>query len=581
MSVLHQLLGRFIAPAWALVVAIIAFQLASSLTSLWLPTLNADMIDNGVVKGDIAYIWHIGAIMLAVTLVQVGCAIAASYFAARLSMGVGRDLRAALFDHVVDFSQEELAHFGAPSLITRTTNDVQQVQMLVQSSSALMVSAPMLAVGGVIMALRQDAKLSWLLLVTIPVMVVIVSLIVWKMVPAYKVMQRRIDKLNQIMREQLTGLRVIRAFVREDDETRRFDAASTDVMAIGVRAANIMAFMGPAIMLVMNASSVAVIWFGAALIERGETQIGTLFAFLQYLLQILIGVMLASFMFVMIPRAAVCAARIREVLQTPASVSAPTRPQPLERAVPPSAALVEFRDVTFAYPKAAAPVLQRISFSLRPGETTAIIGPTGSGKSTLVNLVPRLFDVTGGAVMFAGRDVRDVNPDDLWARIGLVAQRATLFSGTVATNLRYGNEHASDAQLWDALAIAQAADFVRAMPHGLEAAITQGGANLSGGQRQRLAIARAIVKQPDLFIFDDTFAALDAETDAALQRALATQLTDASFLVVSARVATVRRADQIVVLDHGVVAGIGSHDELVEHCVTYQEIVASQLQVHQ
>lgn len=580
MSVLHQLLGRFIAPAWLLVAAIITFQLASSLTALWLPTLNAEMIDNGVVTGDIAYIWHIGAIMLAVTLVQVGCAIAASYFAARLSMGVGRDLRGALFDHVVDFSQEELAHFGAPSLITRTTNDVQQVQMLVQSSSALMVSAPMLAIGGVIMALRQDAKLSWLLLVTIPVMVVIVSLIVWKMVPAYKVMQRRIDKLNQIIREQLTGLRVIRAFVREDDEAQRFAAASSDVMAIGVRASNIMAFMGPAIMLVMNVSSVAVIWFGAGLIERGETQIGTLFAFLQYLLQILIGVMLASFMFVMIPRAAVCATRIRDVLQTPVSVHAPHTPKPLASGND-HHALVEFRNVAFAYPGAAAPVLQQISFSLNPGETTAIIGATGSGKSTLVNLVPRLFDVTSGAVLFAGRDVRQVAPDELWARIGLVAQRAMLFSGTVATNLRYGNEHASEAELWHALEIAQAADFVRAMPSGLDSAITQGGANLSGGQRQRLAIARAIVKRPELFIFDDTFAALDAETDAALQTALASELADASFLVVASRIATVRRANQIVVLDHGAIAGIGTHDELAESCQTYQEIVASQLQVHQ
>ncbi|MDO5726311.1 MAG: ABC transporter ATP-binding protein [Bowdeniella nasicola] len=572
MKVLHQLLRPYIREASALVVGVIIFQLAQSFASLLLPTLNADIIDQGVVVGDIPYIWKMGGVMLAVTLIQVSCAITAAYFGARLAMGIGRDLRAALFHHVVDFSQQEVSEFGAASLITRNTNDVQQVQMLVQASSTLMVSAPMLAIGGVVMALRQDAQLSWLLLVTIPVMLVCVSAIVIKMVPAYKVMQRRIDRLNQIMREQLAGLRVIRAFVREENEYARFYRASSEVADVGVRAGNIMAFMFPAIMLVMNVSSVAVIWFGGRLIDTGATQIGTLFAFLQYLLQILIGVMLASFMFVMIPRAAVCAARIRDVLKTEPTVSAPTRAitQLSDRGE------VCFHQVEFAYPGAAHPVLHDISFTITPGKTTAIIGATGAGKTTLVGLVARLFDATGGQITFAGRDIRQLDPDTLWDHIGLVPQRAFLFSGTIATNLRYGNLDASDAELWQALEVAQAADFVAALPGQLDAGINQGGTNVSGGQRQRLAIARALVKNPSLYIFDDAFSALDMATDAALQAALRAHHPNASRLIVAQRISSIRDAEQIVVLDGGTIVGCGSHDQLVAQCATYREILASQ-----
>ena len=569
---LWTLIVRYLKPAWPLIVGVVIFQAAQSIASLMLPTLNADIINLGVVAGDIPYIWQTGGVMLAITLVQVACSIVAVYFGSKLAMGMGRDLRAALFHRVVAFSQREVGQFGPPSLITRNTNDVQQVQMLVQMTATLMVAAPMLAIGGVVMALRQDVGLSWLMAVSIPILLVIVSLVIVRMVPAFQLMQQRIDRINLIMREQLTGIRVIRAFVREREERARFDAASEGVAETGIRAGNLMAFMFPAIMLVMNLSSIAVIWFGGIQVQNGQTEIGTLFAFLQYLMQVLMGVMMAAFMFIMIPRASVCADRIGAVLDTPTSVIAPVVPtHPGE-----TAGEIVFDDVEFSYPGAEQPVLQHISFRVAPGTTTAIIGSTGSGKSTLIGLVPRLFDVTGGVVRVDGSDVRDLDPDELWRRIGLVPQRAFLFSGTIASNLRYGNAEATDEELWHALEIAQARDFVAAMPNGLEASIAQGGTNVSGGQRQRLAIARALVKRPEIYIFDDSFSALDVATDAALRRSLSAHVPDATRLVVAQRVSTIRDADQIIVLDHGVIVGIGRHTELVATSETYREIVESQ-----
>ena len=488
-------------------------------------------------------------------------------------LGMGKRLRGDIFHRVVAFSQREVGQFGAPSLITRNTNDVQQVQMLVQMSATVRVSAPILAIGGIIMAVRQDAGLSWLMLVAIPVLLVAVSLIVVRMVPAFTRMQARIDRLNQILREQLTGIRVIRAFVREREERARFAVASADVMDTALRAGNLMALMFPVVMLVMNLSSAAVIWFGADQVQNHGVQIGTLFAFLNYLMQILMGVMMATFMFVMIPRAAVCADRIGAVLDTAPSVEAPSD----AANVPRGAGRVEFDHVSFTYPGADDAVLQDITFTAEPGTTTAIIGSTGSGKTTLVGLVARLFDVTGGAVRVDGVDVRRMDPDDLWARVGLVPQRAFLFAGTVASNLRYGDRDASDEDLWRALELAQAKDFVESLDGGLEAAIAQGGTNVSGGQRQRLAIARALVKKPEIYVFDDSFSALDLKTDAALRRALDRNIPDATRIVVAQRVSTIQHADQIIVVDHGRMVGIGTHDALLETSETYREIVDSQL----
>ncbi|MFJ6537927.1 ABC transporter ATP-binding protein [Paenarthrobacter sp. NPDC091711] len=570
---LWKVVVRFLRSHQRLLIAVVVFQLAQSIASLYLPTLNADIIDNGVATGDTDYILRMGGLMLLITLVQIACAVVAVYFGAKAAMGMGRDLRDAIFSRVGEFSEQEVTKFGAPSLITRSTNDVQQVQQLVLMSCTLMVAAPMLSIGGVIMAVRQDAQLSWLIAVCVPVLLVAVGLIVTRMVPLFRKMQVRIDAVNRVLREQLTGIRVVRAFVREDMEAARFAKANDDVTDVALRAGRLMALMFPVVMLVMNVSSVAVIWFGSFRIEDGSMQVGTLIAFLSYLMQILMSVMMATFMAVMIPRASVSADRIGEVLDTESSVQPPSNPVTggIRRGE------LEMRYVGFAYPGAEQPVLSGLSFTARAGETTAIIGSTGAGKTTLVNLMPRLFDATSGSVLMDGVDVRELHPDLLWGHIGLVPQRPYLFSGTVRSNLRYGKPDATEDELWQALSVAQARDFVEEMEGGLDAVISQGGTNVSGGQRQRLAIARALVKQPELYIFDDSFSSLDTATDARLRQALKRHTKGATLVIVAQRVSSIADADQILVLDDGRIVGRGSHHELLETSETYREIVSSQL----
>jgi ATP-binding cassette subfamily B protein len=570
---LIRLLRTYLVNYRTWIAAVIVLQGVQTLAVLYLPALNADIIDNGVLTGDTDYIWRTGAVMLAVTLVQVCFAIGAVFYGARTAMGFGRDVRRDLFHRVTSYSTQEVDHFGAPSLITRITNDVQQVQMLVLMSATLLVSAPIMVVGGTIMAVREDGPLSLLLLVSVPVLVTCVGLVVVRMVPQFQDMQVRIDTVNRVLREQITGLRVVRAFVREPDESRRFGAANQDLTDTSLRAGHLMALMFPLVMLVLNASSVAAVWFGGIRIDAGELQIGQLVAFLSYLVQILMSVMMATFVAVMAPRASVSAERINEVLDTPSSVRAADEPV-TELAATTS---VELRDVGFSYPGAEAPVLTGISLSVDPGETVAIIGSTGSGKTTLLNLIPRLYDVTDGAVLVGGVDVRQLEPELLWSHIGLVPQKPFLFSGTVASNLRHARPDASDDELWQALRIAQAEEFVRAMPDGIDSSIAQGGTNVSGGQRQRLAIARALVRRPSIYLFDDSFSALDLTTDARLRAALAPVVADAAVLIVAQRVSTIIEADRILVLEDGACVGLGSHDELLDSCETYREIVASQL----
>lgn len=570
---LFRLLVRYLRPYWALLTGVVVFQLAQSIASLYLPTLNADIIDQGVAKGDTAYIMTTGGWMLLITFAQIVCSIVAVYCGAKAAMAVGRDMRGAVYAKVGTFSEREVARFGAPSLITRSTNDVQQVQMLVLMSATMLVSAPMLSIGGIIMAMRQDLELSWLIAVAVPVLLIVVGLIVVRMVPLYRLMQGRIDRVNQVLREQLTGIRVIRAFVREPIEAKRFAVANAEVTDTALRAGKLMALMFPVVMLVLNVSSVAVLWFGAFRINEGSMEVGTLTAFLSYLMQILMSVMMATFMAVMIPRAAVCADRIGEVLDTESSVKVPDVPVTEFTEV----GSIELDGVSFSYPGADEPVLRELNLRVEPGTTTAIIGSTGSGKTTLINLLPRLFDATEGVVRVDGLDVKRVDPDRLWERIAVIPQRPFLFSGTVATNLRFGKSDASDEELWHALEIAQARDFVAAMEGGLDATISQGGGNVSGGQRQRLAIARALVKKPEIYIFDDSFSALDQSTDARLRRALATQVTDATFVIVAQRVTTIKDAEQILVLEDGEIVARGRHDELLENSPSYAEIVSSQL----
>ncbi|TMM38113.1 MAG: ABC transporter ATP-binding protein [Actinobacteria bacterium] len=570
---LLRLLRTHLSPYRQAIGLVVLFQFVQTLATLYLPTLNADIIDNGVVKGDTAYIMRTGGLMLAVTLAQIACSIVAVYFGARTAMALGRDVRAAVFHRVQDFSTQELGQFGAPSLITRTTNDVQQVQMLVLLSFTLMVSAPIMCVGGIVMALRQDIPLSGLLLVIVPVLVGIVGMIIVRMRPLFRTMQVRIDRINRVVREQITGIRVIRAFVRDEHERQRFEVANTELMDVSLRVGRLMALMFPSVMLVINLSSVAVLWFGGHRIADGGMQVGALTAFIAYLLQILMSVMMATFMFVMIPRAEVCADRIHEVLDTEPTLAPPPAPvTPLHRH-----GELELRAVDFRYPGADEPVLCGVDLVARPGRTTAVIGSTGSGKTTLLNLVPRLFDVTGGAVLVDGVDVRDLDPAALAETVALVPQKPYLFSGTVASNLRYGRPDATDEELLRALEVAQAREFVVAMPGGLEAPIAQGGSNVSGGQRQRLAMARALVRRPEIYLFDDSFSALDYATDARLRAALAEEIADATIVIVAQRVNTIRDADRIVVLDAGRVVGTGTHADLMATCPTYREIVLSQL----
>ncbi len=572
---LWKLLVEYLAPQRRLLLAVVVFQLAQSIASLYLPTLNADIIDQGVAKGDTDYILRVGGVMLLVTLLQIACAIAAVYFGAKAAMAMGRDVRGAIFSRVAAFSEQEVTRFGAPSLITRSTNDVQQVQQLVLVSATLMVAAPMLSIGGVIMAIRQDVQLSWLIAVSVPVLLGAVGLIITRMVPLFRLMQTRIDTVNRVLREQLTGIRVVRAFVREDVETARFARANEDVTDTALRAGRLMALAFPTVMLVLNVSSVAVIWFGAFRIQDGSMQVGTMIAFLSYLMQILMSVMMATFMAIMIPRAAVSADRIGQVLGTESSVRPPEHP--LDFSGRTGRGELQMRDVGFAYPGAEQPVLSGISFTARAGQTTAIIGATGSGKTTLVNLMPRLFDATAGSVRIDGVDVRELHPDLLWGHIGLVPQKPYLFSGTVRSNLLYGKPDATEDELWQALSIAQAEDFVREMEGGLDAPISQGGTNVSGGQRQRIAIARALVKRPELYIFDDSFSSLDTATDARLRQALRQHTAGATLVIIAQRVSSIIDADQILVLDGGRLVAHGTHEELLETSETYQEIVNSQL----
>ncbi len=570
---LIRLLKTYLRPYRTDITLVVVLQFVQTLATLYLPTLNADIIDDGVVKGDTGQIMRIGGVMMAVTLVQIVCSIAAVYFGARTAMAVGRDVRSGIFNQVQQFSAQEVGHFGAPSLITRTTNDVQQVQMVVLMTFTLMVAAPIMCVGGILLALRQDVPLSSSLLVIVPILIVAVGAIITRMRPLFRLMQVRIDRINQVVREQITGIRVIRAFVRDKQEQDRYGEANTELTDVSLALGRLMSLMFPIVLLVINVSSIAVLWFGAGRIESGEMQIGALTAFISYLMQILMSVMMATFLFMMIPRAEVCAERIQEVLDTDSSVVPPANPV---STVDVHGSL-ELRGVDFRYPGAEEPVLHGIDLVARPGQTTAVIGGTGSGKTTLINLVPRLFDVTAGQVLVDGVDVRNLDPDLLAAMVGLVPQRPYLFSGTVASNLRYGRPDATEEELWHALEVAQAREFVEAMPGGLEAPISQGGSNVSGGQRQRLAIARALASRPEIYLFDDAFSALDYATDAALRAALARETADATVVIVAQRVSTIRDADRIVVLDEGVVVGTGTHAELMADNETYREIVLSQL----
>jgi ATP-binding cassette subfamily B protein len=570
--VLVRIIRSYLAPYRGLVVALVALQLVGTIASLYLPSLNGRIIDEGVARGDTGFILRTGGWMLAVSLAQIAATVAATYLGARCAAGLGRDLRADVFARVGDFSAQEVSRFGAPTLISRNTNDATQVQTVVFMGAAMMVSAPIMMVGGIIMALREDVGLSWLVAVSVPLLALSVSLVIRKMIPQFRLMQESVDWVNRVLREQITGIRVVRAFVREEHEEARFAEANTQYTGTALAVGRLMAMVFPIVMLIFNASTVAVLWFGSHRVESGQMQIGELTAFMSYLMQILMSVMMATFMSMMIPRATVSAGRIGEVLDTASTVVQPAAPV----ALPAGRVSLELRDVQFTYPGADVPVLQGVSLTAEPGHTTAIIGSTGSGKSTLVSLVPRLYDVTGGAVLIGGVDIREAALEDVWSRIGLVPQKPYLFTGTIASNLRYGDADATDDDLWEALRIAQAEDFVRAMPGGLDATIAQGGTNVSGGQRQRLAIARALVARPDIYLFDDSFSALDLSTDARLRSALRPVTRHAAVVVVAQRVSTIVDADHIVVLDNGSVVGTGTHEQLLATCPTYVEIVESQ-----
>ena len=593
---LWKLIRSHLHPYAGAVTAVVVLQLVATLSSLYLPSLNGEIIDQGVAKGDTGFIMRTGAVMLAVSIVNIVATIGVARGASATSAGTARDLRAGVFQRVGDFSAQEMSRFGAPTLISRSTNDVQQVQLVLNMGLMFMVSIPIMMVGGIVMALREDVGLSWLVAVAVPLLGIIVGSVVVRMLPWFRAMQQSVDTVNRILREQITGIRVVRAFVRERFEEKRFDDANVTYTGTALAVGKLFALVFPLVMLVFNGATVAVLWFGARRVDAGEMQVGALTAFMTYLVQILMSVMFGVMMSMMIPRAAVSAGRITEVIQTQASVRDPANPRSLVAttrtraggtaypidgesvtdAGPRPRFDVELREVDFRYPGAEESVLHGISFLAQPGQVTAIVGSTGSGKTTLVDLVPRLYDVTSGSVLVGGTDIREVALDELWSHIGLVPQKPFLFSGTVASNLRFGDPDASDEDLWAALRAAQAEDFVRAMPDGLDAPIAQGGTNVSGGQRQRLAIARALVRRPSIYLFDDSFSALDLATDARLRAALRPWTRDAVVLLVAQRISTILDADRIVVLDSGRVVGSGRHAELLETCPTYAEIVASQ-----
>ena len=570
---LIRLLRTYLRRYRGLLAIVVLFQALQTLAALYLPHLNADIIDKGVLHGDTAYIWRHGGLMLVISAFQIAFSVIAIYYVSRVAAGFGRDVRGALFHQVTDFSAREVAHFGAPSLITRVSNDVTQVQTMVQMTCTMLIAAPITAIGGTIMAMQEDVGLTWILAVAIPVLLISIGNVIFRMVPTFRVMQDRIDDLNRVLREQITGIRVVRAFVREPYEKRRFADNNERLTRTALRGGRLMGLMFPTVTVIVNMSSVAVVWFGANKVAGGEMQVGSLLAFLQYLMQILMAVMMATYMAALIPRAAVSSERIKEVLDTPSSIVSTNHAVHEFR----ERASVELQGAGFRYPGAEHSVLSGLTFRCPAGSTTAIVGSTGAGKTTMVNLVARLIDVTEGAVLINGVDVRELAPELLWDRIGLVPQRPYLFGGTVASNLRYGKPDATEDDMWEALTVAQAADFVRAMQGGLDAPISQGGTNVSGGQRQRLAIARALVRKPDVYIFDDSFSALDMATDARLRAALEPYTRDAAVLLVAQRVSSIRHAQQILVLEDGEQVGLGSHDELLATCETYQEIVNSQL----
>jgi len=569
---LWALLRRHVQPYRKLLATVATLQVISTLATLYLPTINAAIIDDGVAQGDLRRIVELGAVMLGVTALQVVCAVGAVYFGSRAAMGVGRDLRSAVFRHVTGFSAEETARFGAPSLLTRTTNDAQQIQLLVQLTCTMLITAPIMGVGGIAMAVHQNAGLSWLLVVSVPVLALTNYWIVSHLLPIFRRLQRQIDGINRVMREQLTGLRVVRAFAREPFERNRFAEANQDLAGTALEAGRWQALMLPVTTLVINVSSVALIWFGGLRIDAGEMQVGSLIAFLAYFMQILMAVLMATFILVIIPRASVCAERITEVLDTRPAVVSPAEPVTLSHI----AGEVVFDDATFRYEGADRPVLQRVSLTARPGETTAVVGSTGSGKSTLIAMICRLYDVTSGSVRVDGVDVREIDLDQLWHSIGLVPQRGYLFAGTVADNLLFGKADATEDEMWAALRVAAADEFVAAHPDGLHMRIAQGGMSLSGGQRQRLAIARAVIRRPSIYLFDDAFSALDVHTDARVRAALADAAAGATVIIVSQRISTVSSADQIVVVDNGAVVGSGTHDDLLAGCAAYRELADSQ-----
>ena len=569
---LYRLVRTYLTPYAGMLGVLLALQLVATLASLYLPSLFGRIIDEGVAVGDTEFILRTGMVMLAISFVQVIATIGATRIGAQTSASLGREVRSSVFQRVGQFSAQELSRFGAPTLISRSTNDVTQVQTVTYMFLAIMVSAPIMMVGGIFMALREDLGLAWLVAVAVPALGIAVGLITSRMVPHFRSMQVAVDSVNRILREQITGLRVVRAFVREDVERERFAVANRTYTGTALAVGKLMAMAFPVVMIIFNASTIAVLWFGAHRIEAGQMEIGAMTAFMSYLIQILMSVMMATFMSMMIPRASVSAGRIQAVLDTESSV----HQSPDPAVIPPGPVTVELRGVTFAYPGAESPVLREVSLRAEPGTTTAIVGSTGAGKTTLVGLIPRLHDVTDGQVLVGGVDVRDAELEDLWSHIGLVPQRPYLFTGTVASNLRYGDPDATDDELWQALKVAQADGFVRDMPDGLESPIAQGGTNVSGGQRQRLAIARALVSKAGIYLFDDAFSALDVSTDARLRAAMRPVTRDAVVIVVAQRVSSIIHADRIVVLDDGLVMGDGTHAELLESCPTYVEIVESQ-----